>query len=214
MEEGSFESDILDLLLRAGSKWILYVLLGLSVIAVGLMLERLWFYIQERKPGAALAAALAALKKSGPKDALGKLRDQPSMQAAIARTCLERAEDGAAAVEECKAAAIESERGRYERGLAFLGTLGNNAPFIGLFGTVLGIIRSFKDLAVSSLQNTQTVETGIAQALVATAVGLLVALPAVATYNAFTRHVERTTSSAEVIGHEILAYLKTPRGDD
>jgi len=130
------------------------------------------------------------------------------MQAAVARACLDHAADGIAAVEERKAGAIEEERVRYERRLAFLGTLGNNAPFVGLFGTVLGIIRAFHDLAGSSLQGTQAVMAGIAEALVATGVGLLVALPAVATYNAFTRHVERSVSAAEVLAHEILAILK------
>jgi biopolymer transport protein ExbB len=131
------------------------------------------------------------------------------MQAAVARACLAHAADGPAAVEELKAAAIEQQRARYERRLAFLGTLGNNAPFVGLFGTVLGIIRAFHDLAGNTMQGTQAVMSGIAEALVATAIGLIVALPAVATYNAFTRHVERATSATEVLAHEILAFLKT-----
>jgi biopolymer transport protein ExbB len=79
---------------------------------------------------------------------------------------------------------------------------------MGLFGTVLGIIRAFHDLAGSSLQGTQAVMSGIAEALVATGVGLLVALPAVAAYNIFTRRVERTISATEVLAHEILAVLK------
>ena len=133
------------------------------------------------------------------------------MEAAVARACLAHAADGPAAVEEHKAAAIEQERSRYEQRLAFLGTLGNNAPFVGLFGTVLGIIRAFHDLASNSMQGSQAVMAGIAEALVATGIGLLVALPAVATYNAFIRRVESATSSAEVIAHEILADLKTDR---
>jgi biopolymer transport protein ExbB/TolQ len=204
----TIDSRLLDLMLRAGSGWILYLLIGLSLAAVAVMLDRLWFFFQERPTGA-LAAALAALRKSGVDAALVKLSRAPSMQAAVARACLGHAADGVAAVEERKAGAIEEERVRYERRLAFLGTLGNNAPFVGLFGTVLGIIRAFHDLAGSSLQGTQAVMAGIAEALVATGVGLLVALPAVATYNAFTRHVERSVSATEVLAHEILAFLKT-----
>src|SRR5262249_22970352 len=160
-----------------------------------------WFFLQERKPGLALSDAMSTLRRTGPTEALAKLRGERSMQAAVARACLTHAGDGPDAVDEHKAGAIESERVRYERGLAFLGTLGNNAPFVGLFGTVLGIVRAFRDLSGSSLHGTQAVMAGIAQALVATGVGLLVALPAVATYNAFTRHVERSTSAAEVIAH-------------
>ena len=106
---------------------------------------------------------------------------------------------------------LETERLRYERRLAFLGTLGNNAPVIGLFGTVLGIIRAFHDLAGSSLQGTQAVMSGIAEALVATGVGLLVALPAVAMYNTLIRRVEVATAGAEAASREVLAYLKTSR---
>src|SRR5450432_1861701 len=209
MNNGSdIGSHLLDLMLRGGSSWVLYLLLGLSLVAVTIMLDRIWFYVQERPPRERLAAAVAELGKSGAAAALAKLTDARSMEAAVARACLSHAGDGVAAVEERKAGAIEQERARYERRLAFLGTLGNNAPFIGLFGTVLGIIRAFHDLAGSALQGTQAVMSGIAEALVATGIGLLVALPAVATYNAFTRAVERRTSATEVISHEILALLK------
>jgi biopolymer transport protein ExbB len=201
-------SHLLDLMLRAGSSWILYLLLALSLGAVTIMLDRIWFYLQERPPRELLPSALAELRKNGPTAALRKLGNARSMEAAVARACLSQAADGAAAAEERKAAAVEAERTRYERRLAFLGTLGNNAPFIGLFGTVLGIIRAFHDLAGNSLQGTQAVMSGIAEALVATGVGLLVALPAVAAYNIFTRRVERATSASEVLAHEILAVLK------
>jgi biopolymer transport protein ExbB len=82
---------------------------------------------------------------------------------------------------------------------------------VGLFGTVLGIIRAFHDLAGNQLHGTQAVMSGIAEALVATGIGLLVALPAVATYNAFVRRVETAAASAEAIAHQILAHIKTPR---
>ncbi|HEY4059710.1 MAG TPA: MotA/TolQ/ExbB proton channel family protein, partial [Kofleriaceae bacterium] len=128
----------------------------------------------------------------------------------VARALLAHADDGVASVEEHKAAAIEHERLRYEKRIAFLGTLGNNAPFIGLFGTVLGIIRAFSDLAAGGGQGTTAVMAGIAESLVATGVGLLVALPAVASYNAFIRRIETTTSATEALSHQILAYLKAP----
>jgi biopolymer transport protein ExbB len=210
----AIDTQVLDVMLRAGSHWVLYLLLGLSVAAVAVMLERIWFFAAERRPRQAIDSALIALRAGGAAAALLKLRGAPSMEAAVARACLERAGDGPAAAEERKAAAVERERARYERRLAFLGTLGNNAPFIGLFGTVLGIIRAFHDLAGSALQGTQAVMAGIAEALVATGIGLVVALPAVAAYNILTRHVESAASAAEVLAHEILACLKaTPSGD-
>jgi biopolymer transport protein ExbB/TolQ len=210
LDSNTIDAQLLDLMLRAGSRWVLWLLIALSLAAVAVMIERIWFFVQERPPRDRIAAALRALRDSGAQAALAKLTGARSMEAAVMRACLQHAGDGAAAVEDRKAAVIEAERLRYERRLAFLGTLGNNAPFIGLFGTVLGIIRAFHDLAGSSLQGTQAVMSGIAEALVATGVGLLVALPAVAMYNALIRRVEIATSGAEVVSREILAHIKTP----
>ena len=208
MQTDTIDAQLLDLMLRAGSRWVLWVMIALSLAAVAVIVERLWFFLQERAPRDRIDAALLALRDGGPTAALAKLGDAPSMEAVVARACLAHARDGAAAVEERKAAVIEQERIRYEKRLAFLGTLGNNAPFVGLFGTVLGIIRAFHDLAGNTAQGTQAVMSGIAEALVATGVGLLVALPAVAMYNTFIRRVETTTAHAEAISHEILAHLK------
>jgi biopolymer transport protein ExbB len=204
----TIDAHLLDLMLRAGSRWVLWLMLGLSFAAIAVIAERLWFFVQERAPAARIAAAMRALRDDGPGAALAKLGDAPSMEAAVARACLAHAGEGIAAVEERKASMLEKERVRYEKRIAFLGTLGNNAPFVGLFGTVLGIIRAFNDLAGNTAAGTQAVMSGIAEALVATGIGLLVALPAVATYNAFIRRVETTTSASEALAHDILAQLK------
>lgn len=207
----TIDAQLLDLMLRAGSRWVLWLMLGLSLGAIAVIFERVWFFIQERPPRLVIAAALRTLTDKGPAAALAKLAGVRSMEAAVARACLTHAADGPAAVEEHKAASLEEERLRHEKRIAFLGTLGNNAPFVGLFGTVLGIIRAFHDLAGNTMQGTQAVMSGIAEALVATGVGLLVALPAVATYNAFIRRVETSVAASEATAHSILAYLKTAR---
>jgi biopolymer transport protein ExbB/TolQ len=207
-DDSTIDAQLLDLMLRAGSRWVLWLMLGLSLAGLAVVVERVWFYLQERAPRDRLDLALRALREQGAMVALGKLAGAPSMEAAVARACLEHAAEGTAAVEEYKAAALETERLRYEKRIAFLGTLGNNAPFVGLFGTVLGIIRAFHDLAGNTMHGTQAVMSGIAEALVATGVGLLVALPAVATYNAFVRRVETATANAESVAHQILAHLK------
>jgi biopolymer transport protein ExbB len=208
MTDQTIDAELLDLMLRAGSRWVLWLMLVLSLAAVAVALERVWFYLQERPPRERLDAALRTLRAEGAGAALAKLTTLPSMEAAVARACLANAAAGVAAVEAHKAAVLETERLRYERRIAFLGTLGNNAPFVGLFGTVLGIIRAFHDLAGNTVQGTEAVMAGIAEALVATGVGLLVALPAIATYNLFVRRVETTTAEAEAVAQQILAHLK------
>src|SRR5215468_7397151 len=210
----TIDAQLLDLMLRAGSRWVLWLLLALSLAAVAVMIDRIWFFVQERPPRDRLAAALRALQGGIAATALAKIAGARSMEAAVVRACLSHAGDGPAAVEDHKAAALETERLRYEKRLAFLGTLGNNAPFIGLFGTVLGIIRAFHDLAGASIQGTQAVMSGIAEALVATGIGLLVALPSVAMYNALIRHVETAAAGAEAASREVIAHLKAPGRDE
>ena len=104
---------------------------------------------------------------------------------------------------------IETDRVHYERGLAFLGTLGSNAPFVGLFGTVLGIVRAFHDLSTSAAMGSQAVMAGIAEALVATAVGLLVAIPAVVAYNVFKGMVKDAVTNTDGLTRVLMAELKS-----
>jgi biopolymer transport protein ExbB/TolQ len=208
MNHNGIESQLLDIMLRAGSRWVLYLLLGLSLAAVAVMIERIWFFAQEHRPRLLIESMLGALRRDGAKSALTKLGGARSMEIAVARASLEHLDEGPGAIEDHIAAAIESERVRYERGIAFLGTLGNNAPFIGLFGTVLGIVRAFHDLAANTAAGAQAVMSGIAEALVATGVGLAVALPAVVMYNIFVRRVETSVSLATAVGHRISAYAK------
>src|SRR5690606_27978756 len=99
------------------------------------------------------------------------------------------------------------ERDGLERRLGFLGTLGNNAPFIGLFGTVIGVIQAFDALEQGAAQAASSgVMAAIAEALVATAVGIAVALPAVAAYNYLQQRVASILSGVEVLSNLVLAY--------
>jgi len=113
--------------------------------------------------------------------------------------------------------AVALERGRLEKRLAFLGTVGSNAPFIGLFGTVIGVIHAFQELGhaapghggagAASQVASAAVMSSIAEALVATAVGILVALPAIAAYNYLQRRVTGLLGGSEVLSNLVLAYL-------
>lgn len=101
---------------------------------------------------------------------------------------------------------IAGQRQNLDHGLVILGTLGNNAPFIGLFGTVVGIIQAFHDLAKNPAGGPSVVMAGISEALIATAIGLVVAIPAVIAYNSFQRLVKRKTANAEAIKRLITAH--------
>ena len=100
---------------------------------------------------------------------------------------------------------IKEERPKLEKGLTVLATLGANAPFIGLFGTVLGIIRSFAYLGSQS--GSAAVMSGVSQALYATAMGLFVAIPAVVAYNIFSNQVKKSVSKAEALRDLLITKL-------
>jgi biopolymer transport protein ExbB/TolQ len=90
-----------------------------------------------------------------------------------------------------------------------LATLASNSPFIGLFGTVLGIIRSFKEMSKDIANASTGVMAGIAEALVATAVGLLVAIPAVVAYNVFKGMVKDAVTNTDGLTRVLMAELKS-----
>ena len=117
--------------------------------------------------------------------------------------------NGADVVEQQLGVASGSAQQRMELGLTFLGTVGANAPFVGLFGTVLGIIKAFRDLSLETESASAAVMAGISEALVATAVGLLVAIPAVVAYNYLRRQVKKTLISSGALNEQLLFRLRT-----
>ena len=100
-------------------------------------------------------------------------------------------------------------KAEYERRLSILATLASNAPYIGLFGTVLGIVRSFKEMSKDLANASSGVMGGIAEALVATAVGLLVAIPAVVAYNVFKGMVKDAVTNTDGLTRVLMAELKS-----
>ena len=99
------------------------------------------------------------------------------------------------------------ERQRLERGLTFLATVGSSAPFIGLFGTVVGIIGTFQGIGQAGNASLAVVGPGMAEALIATAVGLLAAIPATMAYNAFIARVDAIAASVEIYAAELAEDL-------
>jgi biopolymer transport protein ExbB/TolQ len=201
-----------------GAGWVLVLMLVLSVVSLAVMLERAWLYWQLRDDIPSLMRDLGRMLRGGDLEAArSRLERSPSAEAAVVIAGIVEAGMGCDAAEEAMAGASALQRLKLERRLAFLGTLGNNAPFIGLLGTVIGIVGAFDELgktknatltAAASQVAPEQVMNNIAEALVATAIGLLVAIPAVASYNAFQRVVRTTLSNTEALSHVLLAHLK------
>jgi biopolymer transport protein ExbB len=194
------------------AEWVLWVLVILSVLSIALMLERAVYFATHRLPNSEeLALRLARGELEAVRTAVG---NHKGMEAAVLREALASVDQGADTVEQVIASTVARERPQYERYLSFLGTLGNNAPFIGLFGTVLGIIKAFHDLGNMGAKGAaiqQTVMAGISEALVATAVGLAVAIPAVVAFNVFNRQLKTLTSRTNALGHALVGSLRAER---
>lgn len=208
------------ILLDTGSMWVLWLLAALSVISVGICVERALFYRSRDGDLHAIATQLDRHLAAGQiSDAITFLQSSSSVAASIAAAGLRLAHLGPAAAEKAMLSAVALERERLEQRLAFLGTLGNNAPFVGLFGTVIGVIHAFEELghgapghgsSAAAQVASQAVMSSIAEALIATAVGIAVALPAVAAYNFFQRRVSGLLSGSDVLSNLVLAYLNAP----
>ena len=186
-----------------GAGWVLWLLVGLSVLSVAVALER-GAYFFRRRIGRKFPE-LMQLCHAGNLAAAAKLASGESLEAEVVRAAEGAASSGTVAVAMATAANVEKKRIEYEQRLSILGTLGNNAPFIGLFGTVLGIIRAFADLSAAGKGGAQAVMGGISEALVATAVGLFVAIPAVLGFNFFQRLVRRSVGRANALRSAIAA---------
>lgn len=201
-----------SLMLALGASKIMYLMLGLSILSLTLILERAWFFFRHAGDLERLARLLDANLESGDvAGAIARMKESRSAEAAIVVTGLLKAPRGAESAAEAMIGATAVQRMKLERGLAFLGTLGNNAPFIGLFGTVIGIIMAFEKLGVAgqSASGSAEVMSSIAEALVATAIGLAVAIPSVAAYNYFQRRIKATVSNTEALTRILLSWLKT-----
>ncbi len=199
--------SIFQVFTRAGAEWVMYLLVALSVASFAVILERGIFFLRR---GAAVHDLLALLKAGKLDEARARVSGRHGFEPDVARAALAAADGGPAAVQEAVACAVAEARPAYERGLSFLGTLGNNAPFLGLFGTVVGIIRAFADLSVGGPKGAgaAVVMAGISEALVATAVGIFVAIPAVVGFNGYMRRLKTLTTRGEAIGHALASHLE------
>jgi biopolymer transport protein ExbB/TolQ len=194
-----------------GSTWVLYLLLALSVVSFAAMVERYAFFRRHRDDKAALRRNLA---KSLLDNDFGRaekvLEKSPSIEAQVLLTAIGWRHGGAEAVADAVDSELGQKKKELEKGLTLLGTLGNNTPFVGLFGTVLGVIEAFHHLADGANKAAMgNVMAGIAEALIATGVGIFVAIPAVVAYNVAAKKIADIEAETHSLAKLISAYLKT-----
>ncbi len=191
-----------------GAGWVFWLLVALSLIAIAIAADRVVCLVSSRDDvGRLKDDVVDALGAGQLAKALARLRSSPSYEAKVVLAGL--SSDGASAAEERMASVSQFSKLTMEKNLSVLATIGANAPFVGLLGTVIGIIRAFRALDAAQGRVSAHLLSEIGEALIATAVGLLVALPTIAFYNAFQRAVAARLVRADAFGREILAHLKS-----
>lgn len=193
-----------------GSDWVMYLMLILSVISITTMVERWAFFRRRSDDIEELGEQLLALLERGDQEAaLARLTRSRSVEASVLKNGLRYLHATPEAVQDAIDGQMLRERRELERGMTFLGTLGNNAPFIGLMGTIIGVIIAFQKLGSSqAAAGMGAVMGGIAEALVATGVGLFVALPAVVAYNIAQKAITDIDDNVAAIAKDITALMK------
>ncbi|MCE2889595.1 MAG: MotA/TolQ/ExbB proton channel family protein [Hyphomonadaceae bacterium] len=210
--------SFLDLFLKAD--WIVKaVMIGLALASVwswAVAIDK-WLQIRKLEAGARIVeAALAegrgidAIEESAkPGDAMARVVAVGMAEARLARRIPNQTEIGLSRaierMERVMQAATAREMARAERGLAILATIGSSAPFVGLFGTVWGIMNAFRGIAQSRDTNLAVVAPGIAEALFATALGLLAAIPAVIFYNWLAGSLDRFATRLDALSDDVIA---------
>jgi biopolymer transport protein ExbB len=200
--------NIIDVFFGSFTLWIL---LACSVLALAVTLERWWYFRRSKfspKKFLELLGKIQTLLLQGKGDeAVQATHGLYGPVPDLIRTAIINRNRSKMELDELLTAARMEQRMILERYLVVLGTLGNICPFIGLFGTVVGIIKAFHDLAVSGSGGPAVVAAGISEALVATAGGLVVAIPAVVVFNYFMKKVKETSTNMEVSSIRLMVVI-------
>jgi biopolymer transport protein ExbB/TolQ len=201
--------EIFTKLAGLGSEWVMWLMLGLFGIGVIISFERLYLYLSTSIDVTGTARKLIGFLDRGEIDkARALVKEGKAMEQRVIADALSVYERGADSVEEVANASLIREKQRYERALMFLGTVGSNGPFIGLLGTVIGVILSFAELGRNPKGGLEVVGPGISEALVATAVGLVVAIPAVVAFNTFKAQLKSRVGNTDFLLRLVIAQLK------
>lgn len=214
------ELNLIDMWHSMGfsAKIVVFVLLFMSIYVVGVSIER-WRFFKKgiesdnllvqalrkllQAEGAASLTQTRELAKSHANSSLAPVVDAAS-EAFLKKSSGLDALDLVVGINRAVERAIERQTSILKKGLGGLATIASTAPFVGLFGTVLGIINAFHSMSQSGSGGLATVSAGISEALVVTAFGLLVAIPSVAFYNYFTGKADKLVVDMDEVASEMV----------
>jgi biopolymer transport protein ExbB len=192
------------------TSWAIDLLLILSIFALAVLIDRIWAYRSLRiNESRLLERVRSALKRDKSDEAMYVCESANNPLADVLKVGIKNRNLPIEDVAELVDGAMLKTKTILEKRLSILSTISFIAPLLGLLGTVLGIIRAFRDLAVSGSGGPSVVMMGVAEALVTTVMGILIAIPASIGYNFFLNHVRTFMVRTEVAAKELLAFIDT-----
>jgi len=191
----------------------MYILLFCSFLSVTILLERLFYYRKRAQTEREefMMKIKRALKNGNLERAKEICRDTLAPFSEVVYSGIELHGRSEKEISNAMEREITIETTKLERYTSIVATIGNTAVYIGLFGTVLGIIRAFHDIAAAGSGGMAIVIGGVAEALVCTATGLFVAIPAVIAYNYFTKRIEHFINDMELCASELIDLIVESR---
>ena len=198
-----------------GAEWVMYLLILCSILSLTIIIERIVYFFKIRGDfGDFIQTLTNRLQSCDTLDTTAAwCAGQPMLEARVAAVGLERSKDSLRSIEESMNATMILARTRMSRGLTILGTLSNNSPFIGLFGTIIGIIQAFHALATTKSAGPEVVMASISEALVATAVGIMVAIPAALAFNLFSNAMKKKMANSETVARIVVTHFGRNRAE-
>lgn len=186
----------------------MWILLLLSIIAIAIVIERLLFFASQHSDSKGLLRALG--QKIAASDLPGAIKvcqQNKGMLPKILEFGLKRGEKNRADITDALSIALMEHLNTLERNLGIIGTIAVISPFVGLFGTVLGIIRAFQDIALKGNSTPAVVAAGVSEALITTAAGLFVAVVSVIFFNYFKSRIKSYNQEMIVAANQLAEML-------
>lgn len=202
--------ELLKLFAYTGGEWVIYILLLCSVLALAVIIEKAVILRKEKKNF--LEARITFQKMSvnpGLTEIQQELEQTPGFSAKVLLSILKNNSSDRSASEEEMNSVLFAEKQYLEKRILILGAMGSYAIYIGLFGTVLGVIKAFRDLAEQVGAGPEVVMQGLSEALIATAVGLMVAIPSVIAYTFYQNHIKEMLAETENMARILLAKMRS-----
>jgi biopolymer transport protein ExbB len=188
--------------------WDMWLLLALSIVGLAVVIERLVFFASQHGDTKGLLRAIGQKIAADDIDGAIKVcRSQRGMLPRILEFGLQRGEKNRADITDALSIALMEHLNALERNLGIIGTIAVIAPFVGLFGTVLGIIRAFQDIALKGNSTPAVVAAGVSEALITTATGLIIAVIAVVFFNYFKTRIKAYNQEMIVAANQMAEML-------